>query len=62
MSTRGETGVSMSNRLTVARQLARQLREAKSTHEWTNRECGLLGDLCEVLRVDGDPPRPGPRE
>jgi hypothetical protein len=36
----------------IARQLARRLREVKSTHAWTNEECDLLARLCAVLGVE----------
>ena len=34
-----------------ARELVRQLRDAKSDHPWTNEELDLLRQLCELLGV-----------
>ena len=39
-------------RLKLAAQFAKDLRDAKSDHPWTTLECGLLSELCEVLGVE----------
>ncbi len=47
-----EPTVTLRHRLVVARQLARQLRDEKSDHPWSVRECDLLGELCDLLGVE----------
>ncbi len=44
-------GKSAIDRLVEARNLTYRLRDAKSTHAWTNEECALLAELCNVLGV-----------
>lgn len=34
--------------------LARALKQAKSTHPWTVEECSLLAELCAALGVSDD--------
>jgi hypothetical protein len=40
------------DRLRYAAILVKELREEKSDHPWSNRECALLVQLCEVLGVE----------
>lgn len=44
--------VDVMNQLYAAQALVRKLREEKSDHAWTNVECNLLYQLCQVLEVD----------